>query len=260
MADAEVPLAGGNVNAGVVRVGETVRRATTNNSPAVHRLLQHLETKGFEQAPRFLGLDEKGREVLSFIPGGTAVPNTLWTRDAALVAAVSMLRAYHDTQSGFGHGRPEDWAFAWPDPAQHEVICHNDFAPYNMVFRNGLPAAIIDFDLAGPGPRLRDLAYLAYWLVPLSFASQDVESHRHAQSTTGWPRLKLLMETYGTAQPNALLAMVGNVLNHMADPEAAARMVGAEAAHRLRAGGHFDHWRQEAEAFESNVPNITAEF
>ena len=66
----EEPLAGGMDNAGqVVRVGDTVRRPIKRSSQAVHTLLLHLESVGFDGAPRYLGSDERGREVLSFIRG-----------------------------------------------------------------------------------------------------------------------------------------------------------------------------------------------
>ena len=64
----EIPLAGGNVTP-VVRVGETVRRVPGPWSPAVHRLLDHLAARGVDGAPRFLGLDAQGREILSYITG-----------------------------------------------------------------------------------------------------------------------------------------------------------------------------------------------
>ena len=71
----EVPLAGGMANEGqVVRVGDTVRRPQRSWSPATHALLRHLEAVGFEGAPRFLGIDEHGREVLSYVPGAAVLP------------------------------------------------------------------------------------------------------------------------------------------------------------------------------------------
>ena len=33
-----------------------------------HELLRYLEKQGFEEAPNFIGSDDKGREILSFIP------------------------------------------------------------------------------------------------------------------------------------------------------------------------------------------------
>ncbi|MFC3624208.1 phosphotransferase [Microbacterium aurantiacum] len=47
-----------------------------------------------------------------------------------------------------------------------EVICHNDVAPYNMTFVDGRLTGLFDFDMASPGSRIWDLAYLAYRLVP----------------------------------------------------------------------------------------------
>jgi hypothetical protein len=62
------------MTAGVVRVGDTVRRPAGPWTPAVHALLDHLHQVGFEGAPRALGVDERGREILTFVPGVVAWP------------------------------------------------------------------------------------------------------------------------------------------------------------------------------------------
>jgi hypothetical protein len=72
MTDTEIPLNGGNMNSGVVRVGDTVRRPAGPWTSAVHALLDHLHAAGFHGAPRPLGLDGHGREVLTFISGTVA--------------------------------------------------------------------------------------------------------------------------------------------------------------------------------------------
>ncbi|GAA4527045.1 hypothetical protein [Nonomuraea ferruginea] len=69
----EIPLQGGDVTDGVVRVGDTVRRPARSSTPAVHALLRHLEAAGFRGAPRVLGFDALGREVLTYLPGATGV-------------------------------------------------------------------------------------------------------------------------------------------------------------------------------------------
>jgi hypothetical protein len=61
-------LVGGNVAPGVHRVGQTLRRPTGPWTLAVHQLLRHLERVGFRGAPRALGIDERGREILTFVP------------------------------------------------------------------------------------------------------------------------------------------------------------------------------------------------
>ncbi|MBK8050530.1 MAG: hypothetical protein IPK16_27550 [Anaerolineales bacterium] len=87
MPETEHLLSGGNVNIGVVRIGATVRRGQTAASPAVHQLLRHLEARGFDGCPRFLGTDEQGREVLSYIEGSTDIPLAIWRADGPLLAA-----------------------------------------------------------------------------------------------------------------------------------------------------------------------------
>ncbi|MFD1048866.1 hypothetical protein ACFQ1S_26685 [Kibdelosporangium lantanae] len=67
----EIPLTGGNMNTGVVRIGQTVRRPTGPWTPAVHAVLNHLNNTGYPHAPQLLGIDDQGREVLSYHPGAT---------------------------------------------------------------------------------------------------------------------------------------------------------------------------------------------
>jgi hypothetical protein len=68
MVEPEIPLDGGS-HSRVVRVGQTVRRVSRPWSPAVHDLLRHLDREGFAGAPRALGFDDQGREVLTYIEG-----------------------------------------------------------------------------------------------------------------------------------------------------------------------------------------------
>jgi Phosphotransferase enzyme family len=153
----------GGVNA-LQRVGNTVRRPTGAWTPAVHALLRHLAAAGFAGAPRVYGLDERGREILDFIPGEVRLEAP--ADDAAVGAAGRLLRAYHDATLGFTPPPDARWYLPAREPA--EVICHGDAATYNCVLRDGQPVAFIDFDTAHPGPRVWDAAYTAYRFVPLS--------------------------------------------------------------------------------------------
>lgn len=84
----------------VIRIGNTVHR-TTDWNPLVHELLGHLELQGFNGAPKYIEIDEKGREVLSFIPGevpGNDYPNFkpyIWSENT-LVEVAKLLKNYHD--------------------------------------------------------------------------------------------------------------------------------------------------------------------
>jgi len=75
----------------VFRVGDTVRRRSTG--PAVHALLGYLERVGFPYAPRLLGVDERGREVLTYQRGASGRHG--WAQivpDAGLKAFASAAR------------------------------------------------------------------------------------------------------------------------------------------------------------------------
>lgn len=262
MSDQEILLSGGNVNGAVVRVGGTVRRAQTPASPTVHRLLLHLEAKGFAAGPRFLGIDGRQREILSFLEGETGIPSAIWQGDEALIATARLLRAYHDATLDFVPPEPAAWAYRYPDATRHEVICHNDFAPYNFVYTGGVPTGVIDFDLAGPGPRLRDVAYAAYWLVPLSFHSADQKAFAEADLQNGSRRLRLFCTTYGIGYGigagRELLEMVAEVLALMGDEEEMRAIVGEATAARLKAEGHLAYWQEEAGAFQERRARLEA--
>lgn len=153
----------GGVNT-VVRIGERVHRPAGEWTPAVHALLKHLESKGFTAAPRAHGFDAEGREILDFIPGD--VPGAeVHITDEALAEVAALLRAFHDATLDFSPPPDAAWHLAPRTPA--EVICHGDVAPYNTVFRDGRPVALIDFDTAHPAPRVWDVAYAAYRFVQL---------------------------------------------------------------------------------------------
>ena len=260
MSHDEIPLAGGNVNGGVVRVGDTVRRNTAPQSPLIHKLLLHLETQGFDAAPRFLGLDDAGREMLSFIPGTSEATPETWEGDDAALAAVRLLRRYHDATTALVAEKHEGWAISSPNPARHEVICHNDLGPYNMVFDGARPVAIIDFDLAGPGPRIRDLAYLAYWFAPLCFSRDDLAPLAEAELAAGCPRLRLICAEYGHGDMPALLDMLAISLLHLSSASATARVVGQEVAAQLAADGYLQDWQREYRALMDRRDDILACF
>ena len=257
MGQDEIPLVGGNVSAGTVRTGETVRKPQTAASPNVHMLLQHLEASGFTASPRFLGLDDKDRAVLSFVKGETGVPPDIWLSDAAMLSAARLLRRYHDATFGFT-GATDLWAYRHPDPDQWQVICHNDFAPYNMAFENNLPTGIFDFDLAGPGPRLRDVAYLAFWTVPLAFDADDLGPYALTDLGNSSDRLKRFCQSYGVACNKAVLDMVRERLLGMHDVNVIRSMIGEAATARLKDGGHLDYWQREAAAFDNQYQRLLA--
>ena len=203
-AQPEVPLAGGDITEGVVRVGDTVRRPVGPHSPLVHALLAHLESAGFEGAPRFLGIDRAGREVLSYIDGEVAWrPRPSWIADETRLASVGRLvRAYDDAAASFVP--PQDALPGTrsagppgvpPAPAYPpELIGHVDITPENVVFREGGAYALIDFDLAKPATRADEMFNAMMWWVPFSDPRDADPLLRHADVPR---RARILADAYG---------------------------------------------------------------
>jgi hypothetical protein len=171
----EVPL-GGNLN-DAVRVGHTVRRRAGPWTPAVHALLNFLEREDFE-APRVLGMDEQGREILEYIEGEAhagnpaPLPDEVF-REEHMIGAAEHLRRYHNLVA----------EFAAPPDAKYVLT--------------------LDWDLAGPGPRIWDVANAAYCWVPLIAGATAVPGIKERAR-----RLRVFCESYGFEDRSTLLGAI----------------------------------------------------
>ena len=177
---AEDPLYGGTANQGLVfRVGNTVRRPIRTTSASTHALLRHLADVGFDGAPRFLGIDHQGREVLSYMPGEAVTPPyPAWAlTDKALDSVAELLHAYHDAVSTFDPAG-YTWPRAVPAHFRAGIVSHNDPNLDNVVFRDRRAVALIDFDLAGPGSVVWDVAAAARLWAPLRLDCDIADARR----------------------------------------------------------------------------------
>lgn len=191
----EVPLLGGTANQGLVhRVGNTVRRPLRPTAAGTHALLRHLEHIGFDGAPRVLGIDDAGREVLTYVPGDavTAPPPAWGLTDSALRSFGELLRQFHDAAATFDPS-PHDWPHPAPAPWDGPGIAHNDLNLDNVVFADGRAVALIDFDLAAPGSPVWDVAAAARLWAPLRSPTDIDDARRHR----GLTRLRILADAYG---------------------------------------------------------------
>lgn len=201
----EEPLHGGNQTGGVVRVADTVRRPAQPWSPAIRALLGHLATAAPGIAPEPLGTDVQGRDIVSYIAGDVGhYPLDAAMRGIdALVAAARLLRRYHDATIPLVARADLPWQYA--DPDRREVICHSDVAPYNVVFRAGRPVALIDFDHAGPGPRLHDVAYAVYRFAPLA-SDASCRGFGWQAPPDRVARARVFLDAYGPFAGDGLIA------------------------------------------------------
>lgn len=197
----EIELPAGDVTVGVVRIGDTVRRPHQPTSAVVKAYLEYLAAVRFQGAPRYLGRDDQGRDVLDFIPGdvaGDPVPD--WAaQDIVLPSVARLVRRMHDASAGwapdidFGRRQPGRPQPRFPE-GEPKLVSHRDVTPQNVVFRGGEARALVDFDLTGWTTRSVDLANTASHWIPMS-APVDRDP-AYARVDVGH-RLRLLLDSYG---------------------------------------------------------------
>jgi 8-oxo-dGTP diphosphatase len=247
-------MAGGNVG-GAVRIGSTVRRPVGAWTPAVHALLGHLARAGFRETPRVLGADERGREVLTYLPGRVmAQDGLLAAPDALLVDAVRWLRRYHDAVATFRH--PGPWRNAARAATADEIICHHDLGTYNVAWessaRGPVVVGVFDWDMAGPGRPVEDIAFAAWSWVPLHNLSLPVgEAAR---------RLVLIASAYaGGFTPDQVLAAVMERMDRAVRVIREGQAAGDPGMLNLAAVGEPDRTERTLASLATRLPEIAAE-
>jgi hypothetical protein len=172
-----------------------MRRPAQPWSPSVQAVLAHLRAAGVSGIPEPLGFDDLGRESVGYVRGNVwndPLPELVW-RESTLVAAARLLRRCHDATAAFVPPARARWMLPMPADLPLEVVCHNDFAPYNVVFGDDGPIGVIDWETAAPGARVWDVAYAAYRFVPLSCAAPEELRAQPVQAR----RLSTFCDAYG---------------------------------------------------------------
>jgi Phosphotransferase enzyme family len=236
-------LVGGNVADLVIRVGDTVRKPAGPHTLGVEALLEYLTAAGFTGSPRSLGRDDQGRHILEYVPGRLA--DTMPPLDAdGLHRVGQLIRELHDASEGFAPPPDARWDVVIP-PDRCDLICHHDLAPWNLV-RDGDRWVFIDWDGAGPGSRLWDLAYAAHGFVPFAPGGDPAADG---------PRLRALADGYGldADQRTELPALLGAHTRGMFDLLRRSARTGRQPWARLYAAGHGDHWGPAADYIERHL-------
>lgn len=186
----ELPLLGGQITPGIVQVGKTVRRPPKNNADFVHQLLLWLEQQGFDFAPRFLGVDEQGRDMLTYLEGQTWPDSGATLPDELLVQAAQIIRRYHDLTAHC------------PLAQGQEIVAHHELGPHNTIFQENRLIGLIDWDDAAPGTRLRDLANAVYNYVDVGHWGSTTANQTADEQAR---RIHLMCTIYGWDDPIALI-------------------------------------------------------
>ena len=228
----------------VERIGATVHRPVAPWTPAVHDLLRHLEAVGYEQAPRVLGFDDQGREVLTWIDGDSGPEG--WGKiidDKGLIAFARLLRDYQDAVAGYQPADTARWSTKTGGPVGDEVVCHGDFGPWNTVWRGDHPIGIIDWDHARPAPRLHDVAYALEYAAPFRDDAECLRWLRYPEPPRRRHRLETFARAYGLTDTSGLVDAVLAV--QAADIEAVRLLAeqGQEPQAAWVGQGHLDELR-----------------
>jgi hypothetical protein len=198
-------LLGGLETGRVVKLGETVRRAAGPWTPTLQALLGHLQFKGFP-APRPLGVDEQGREVVSFLPGRAS--NWPWPEALLEVPGArqmgAFLKRYHQAVAGFAPPSPNLWRHGPQAVGAGELVLHGDFGPHNLIWSQTSVIGVIDFELARPGDPMQDVGFAVIRAAQLR-PDEMTRPAGFAAPPDRRARLEAFAEGYG-ASPPALVA------------------------------------------------------
>lgn len=236
------PLAGGNVAAFVRRVGQAVLKPATPASPAIHAFLQHLRSSDINEVPASLGVGDDGCHAYEFI-AGTVAEQMPRMSEPELHRLGAVIRRLHDAAASFSPAADAVWNVAI-SPDREEIICHHDLAPWNLV-RDGERWVFIDWDGAGPGSRLWDLAYAVRAFLPLEAGGDPQADAR---------RLRAIINGYGLeeGESRSLVALLAPRAQAMVDLLRDGARTGKQPWARLHDEGHAIYWQAAADYIRLN--------
>jgi hypothetical protein len=183
-----------------IRLGEVVLRPVAPWTPTVLALLRHLEEAGYSASPRVVGdgYDGAGHEVLAYVEGTSPHPRA-WSDDAVTKVG-ELMRGFHDAAATFpvpAGAVWQPWYFrsAGPDA----IIGHCDTGPWNIVAKDGMPVALIDWEYAGPTDRWDDIAQAA-WLNAQLHDDDIAERYQLPAPDVRARQLRLFLDGYSLSR------------------------------------------------------------
>jgi len=188
-------LAGGRVGK-IFREDDIVRRPANKWTIHIHQFLNYLHENGVSFVPKPIGITEQNDELITYMPGDVfnyPLPKKLLSEEA-LISSAKLLYKFHEVSKTYVSKLTMDEQWMLPSVEPIEVMCHGDFAPYNVTTNNGIAIGIIDFDTLHPGSKMWDIVYGLYRFVPLSW---DANTEANFTLQEKIKRTALFLDTYG---------------------------------------------------------------
>lgn len=239
----EERLKGGNTAESVIRVGSTVRKPATLSTPAVQSFVAHLRSVGFQAAPKPLGIDDQGRQVWEYVPG------LLWhsskTHSLSDLRRVgALIRDLHDAAASFHVPEGTQWNNRY-ELSGHDLICHNDLAPWNLVCGD-TRWTFVDWDATAPATRLWDLAWTC-----ISFPPFEPE----CDLATAASAMQTLLSGYGldSSRYGELIRLMATRARAEYDLIVEGAKEGKQPWIKLHAEAHHQYWGPVADRIDRNA-------
>lgn len=239
----------------VFRRGDLVHRTPQPWTPAVAELLVHLEEVGFAGASRHRGYDEAGRELLTFLPGEDGPISWGYLHsDQGLASVARLLRSYHDAVRDYRPRPDAAWADTMGPPREGEVMCHGDFAPWNLVWREQEAVGIFDWDFVRPADPMFDVYYAMDWTVPFRDDETCRDFHHFEEVPDRSHRVQVFLDAYGVDEiPADVAAGVARVRRRVKLTTAALAARGFEPQAEWVAGGLLEDSEAATRWIEANA-------
>ena len=250
-------LIGGRIGK-IYRVKETVVRPSNKWTKDIHCFLQFLHEEGADFVPKPYGINENKEEILSFLPGDVfnyPLPEKLLS-DAMIISASKLLFKFHTYSERYVSRLTNCELWMLPASYPIEVMCHGDFAPYNVTIVNNEATGIIDFDTLHPGPKMWDITYAIYRWAPFKNPNN---TNSHDKLKEQIRKAKLFLDTYGvdTESKSSFVRILMKRLKSLIDFMIHEAGNGNKDFQLNIEEGHLQQYLDDIEYLERNEEEIT---
>lgn len=252
----EEPLTGGAINT-VTRLGDVVYRTGGPWAPAIHIVLDHLANRGFTYSPNALGVDDRGREMIGFLPGESMMRpwRPVMFTDDALIQAAAMLGEFHAATIDLVLPPDTIWRGGQAEKPLGQVIRHGDLGPWNTLWQGDRLTGLIDWDFAEPGLAITDLAQLALYFVPLR-GEEHWRGCGFAERPDFAHRLAVICGTYGSFSPDDVALEVVRLQKSAMAEIAECAAEGRYPWTMFRDNGEIEKTRVEVDWLQATFPHL----